>query len=137
MSARPSLVVSALDFERLDHLLSSLAGAGQPGIAALRGELARARVVEPQDVPAQAVTMNSRARLLNESTGMTRELTLVYPKDADATAGRVSVLAPVGSALLGLQQGQSIDWPMPNGHHERLKVLEVLFQPEAAGLYHL
>lgn len=137
MSATPSIVVSAHDFERLDQLLTSLASAGQPGVAALRGELARARVVEPQDMPPDVVTMNSRARLLNESSGRMLELTLVYPKDADVAAGRVSVLAPVGSALLGLGQGQSIDWPMPGGQQERLKVLEVLFQPEAAGLYHV
>lgn len=137
MSVTPALLVSAHDFERLDQLISSMEGPGQPGAAALRGELARAQVVEPQEMPAEVVTMNSRARLLNESTGKTRELTLVYPRDADVAAGRVSVLAPVGSALLGLKKGQSIDWPMPNGQKERLKVLDVLFQPEAAGLYHV
>ena len=137
MSAIPALVISAHDFERLDRLLSLLKGPERPGAVSLLGELERAQVVEPQDIPAEIVTMNSQTRLLNESTGKTRELTLVYPKDADSAVGRISVLAPVGSALLGLRKGQSIDWPMPNGQKERLKVLDVMYQPEAAGLYHV
>jgi regulator of nucleoside diphosphate kinase len=61
------------------------------------------------------------------------EMTLVYPRDADLASGRISVLAPVGAALLGLSVGQSIEWPMPHGGTRRLKVSAILFQPEAAG----
>ena len=62
-------------------------------------------------------------------------MTLVYPHDADGTPGKVSILAPVGSALLGLRTGQAIDWPMPGGNSTRLRVLEIRYQPEAAGEY--
>ena len=65
-----------------------------------------------------------------------RELALVYPRDADGSAHKVSILAPVGSALLGLRTGDSIDWPMPGGRTARLEVLAIRYQPEAAGELH-
>ena len=133
MSQQPAITISSRDFDRLDQLLASIKGDGQKNIAALRSELTRAEVVETEKMPAGVVAMNSRSRLLNESTGKTHELTLVYPKDADGTVGKVSILAPVGSALLGLSAGQSIDWTMPDGNIARLKVLEVIRQPEVAG----
>src|SRR5690606_28974185 len=97
----------------------------------LREELERADVREPEDMPADVITMNSRARFLEENTGREYELTLAYPKDANAEARRVSVFSPAGSALLGLSAGQSIDWKGPDGNEIRLKVLEVTWQPEA------
>ncbi|MGH8541118.1 MAG: nucleoside diphosphate kinase regulator [Stenotrophobium sp.] len=136
MSNQPVITLSSRDFDRLDQLLSAIKGPQQPNVTALQAELARAKVVEPEQIPAGVVTMNSRARLLDESTGKIHELTLVYPKDADGAAGKVSILAPVGSALLGLAVGQPIDWPMPGGKLSRLKVLEVVFQPEADGQFH-
>ncbi|MGH8460985.1 MAG: nucleoside diphosphate kinase regulator [Stenotrophobium sp.] len=135
MSRQPAITISSRDFDRLDRLLESIKGVEANNIAALRSELMRAEVVEPEKMPAGVITMNSRSRLLNESTGKTHELTLVYPKDADGAAGKVSVLAPVGSALLGLSAGQSIDWVMPDGNVARLKALEVSCQPEVAGAY--
>lgn len=136
MSVQPAITISSRDLDRLDQLLSSMKGAQQQNVIALRGELMRAKVVEPEAVPAGVITMNSRSRLIDESSGKTHELTLVYPKDADAAAGKVSILAPVGSALLGLSTGQSIDWQMPGGKVARLKVLEVTYQPEATGDYY-
>lgn len=136
MSAQPAITISSRDLDRLDQLLESIKGEQQQNVIALRGELARANVVDSEAVPAGVITMNSRSRLIDESTGKTHELTLVYPKDADAAAGKVSILAPVGSALLGLSTGQSIDWQMPGGKVSRLKVLEVTYQPEAAGDYY-
>jgi regulator of nucleoside diphosphate kinase len=73
---------------------------------------------------------------VDESNGKHHTLTLVYPKDADADAGKISVLAPVGSALLGLRAGQSIDWPGHGGKPHRLKVTAIHYQPEAAGHLH-
>jgi regulator of nucleoside diphosphate kinase len=136
MSAQPAITLSSRDLDRIDQLLASMKGPQNPNIVALRGELMRARVVEPEAVPAGVITMNSRSRLIDESSGKTHELTLVYPKDADAATGKVSILAPVGSALLGLSTGQSIDWEMPGGKVARLKVLEVTYQPEAVGDYY-
>lgn len=137
MSASPAITLSSVDIQRLDRILDAGPVSASANVEALREELSRAEVVEPQQMPADVITMNSRVRLLNESTGKTHELTLVYPQAADAAQGLVSVLAPVGSALLGLSTGQSIDWPMPDGTVSRLRVLELLYQPEAAGQYHL
>ena len=132
---KPALVLSRLDVDRLEALLEQPAQAG-PAFDALRDELARAEVREPRDVPADAITMNSTARFRDEASGEEREMTLVYPRDADGSADKVSILAPVGSALLGLRAGQSIDWAVPGGRSARLRVLGVRYQPEAAGEYH-
>ena len=132
---KPALVLSRLDVDRLEALLEQPAQAGA-AFDALRDELARAEVREPRDMPADAITMNSTARFRDESTGEEREITLVYPRDADGSAEKVSILAPVGSALLGLREGQSIEWPVPGGRSTRLVVLAVRYQPEAAGEYH-
>ena len=134
-SLRPPLLLSRLDCERLEALLDGplAAGLDTRGLAA---ELERAEVVEPAQMPADVVTMNSVVRVRDEESGEERELALVYPRDADGGADRVSVLAPVGSALLGLRGGDAIDWPMPGGRSARLRVLSVRYQPEAAGDLH-
>jgi regulator of nucleoside diphosphate kinase len=130
------ITVSSRDVERLEQLLEQPSWSKAPGIDALRGELARANIVEPGDMPADIVTMNSTACVEDESTGATHELTLVYPRDADGSAGKVSVFAPVGSAMLGLRVGQSIEWTMPGGRHARLRVTSIRYQPEASGDLH-
>ena len=133
-NGRPALILSRLDCDRLEALLDQPAQSG-PQFDALRDELARAEVREPQDMPPDAITMNSTARF-RDASGAERELTLVYPRDADGSPDKVSILAPVGSALLGLRAGQSIEWPVPGGRSTRLVVLGVRYQPEAAGEYH-
>lgn len=132
---KPALVLSRLDVDRLEALLEQPAQSGA-AFDALRDELARAEVREPRDMPADAITMNSTARFRDETSGEERELTLVYPRDADGSPDKISILAPVGSALLGLRAGQSIEWPVPGGRNTRLVVLGVRYQPEAAGEYH-
>ena len=132
---KPALVLSRLDCERLEALLDQPAQSG-PAFDALRDELSRAELREPRDMPADAITMNSTARFRDEATGDAREMTLVYPRDADGSPDKVSILAPVGSALLGLRAGQSIQWPVPGGRSTRLVVLEVRYQPEASGEFH-
>lgn len=133
-AARPPLILSRLDVERIETLLERVRP-GQFDIDSLQSELERANIVEPQEMPADVVTMNSTVVLRNETTGDEREITLVYPHDADGSGQKVSILAPVGSALLGLHVGDSIDWPMPGGHSANLHVLSIRFQPEAAGEY--
>jgi regulator of nucleoside diphosphate kinase len=98
--------------------------------ASLRAELERAIVVPPEAIPPSVVTMYSRIRYLDESAGVCREIQVVLPEDADVAQGKVSVLAPVGAALLGLEVGQAIDWPFPAGEIRRLRVEEVLYQPD-------
>lgn len=116
------LFVSLSDFVRLQELV---------GDHPLAEELERAIVVPSDRIPENTVTMNSRIIYSDESTGTTREVELVYPDEAAPMAGRISVLAPVGCALLGLSVGQSIDWNFPNGEVHRLKVERVLFQPQS------
>jgi regulator of nucleoside diphosphate kinase len=77
--------------------------------------------------------MNSRVVFEDEQTGERREVTLVYPREADIDAGKISILVPVGSALLGLRVGQSIDWTLPGGQKRRYRVIAVPYQPEAEG----
>lgn len=130
--SKPPIVLSRLDVERLEALLERLPPQEH---AALRGELERADVREPAAMPADVVTMNSVVSFEDEGSGERLTLTLVYPAAA-GKPGSVSILAPVGSALLGLTCGQQIDWPMPGGQPRRLRVMEVAYQPEAAGDLH-
>ena len=101
--------------------------------AQLVSELDRADVVDADDVPPDVVTMNSRVVFEDVTTGRTTEVTIVFPHDADVQRGKISVLAPVGTALLGLAKGDSIVWPFPDGSSRCLRVLAVTFQPEAQG----
>jgi regulator of nucleoside diphosphate kinase len=133
MTSTPSLTITRLDLQRLEHLLDSLEDFG-PGAVALQAELDRADVVGHDEVPAGVVTMNSRVHCREESSGKDYHLTLVYPQDAGGD-GKVSILAPVGSALLGLSVGQHIDWTAPSGKVLKLTLLAVEYQPEAAGEY--
>ncbi|WP_122435920.1 nucleoside diphosphate kinase regulator [Pseudomonas viridiflava] len=134
MNTAPSLILTRLDVQRLESLIDSQDDS-MPGIQALQAELDRAeQVVGHDEVPEGVVTMNSRVHCREESSGKDYHLTLVYPKDA-GVEGTVSVLAPMGSALLGLQVGQHIDWPAPGGKTLKLTLLAVEYQPEAAGEY--
>ncbi|MCW3478757.1 nucleoside diphosphate kinase regulator [Neisseriaceae bacterium JH1-16] len=136
MSTLPPITVSSLDYDRLTDLIESVSAREVPGVLALERELERAEVVEPSAMPADVVSMNSRVLVRDTVSGEERELTLVYPRDADFDRGCLSVLAPVGSALLGLAIGQSIVWPLPDGKETRLTVLAIRYQPEAAGDLH-
>lgn len=132
MNTAPSLILTRLDVQRLERLIDNL-GDETPGVKALQAELDRADVVLGQDeVPAGVVTMNSRVHCREENSGKDYHLTLVYPADAGAE-NHVSVLAPIGSALLGLQVGQHIEWPAPGGKTLKLQLIAVEYQPEAAG----
>ena len=97
----------------------------------LSDELDRAIVVPLERMPADVVTMHSRCIYVDESTGARREVELVYPDEADPAAGKISVLAPIGSALLGLAAGHSIDWELPGGKIHRITVERVLYQPDS------
>jgi regulator of nucleoside diphosphate kinase len=96
----------------------------------LRAELERATVVKPEAMPPGVVTMYSTVRYRDEHTGISRQVQIVYPEEADASGGKISVLAPVGAALLGLATGQAIDWTFPGGEIRRLRVEEVVLQPD-------
>jgi regulator of nucleoside diphosphate kinase len=93
----------------------------------LEQELERAIVVSSEAVPRDVVTMNSRVLYVDETTGERRLVQIAYPEEADAGAGKVSVLAPVGAALLGLSVGQAIEWDFPDGSRRRLRVEDVSY----------
>lgn len=136
MDKQPGIILTSRDLDRLETLLDALPAAAFPGKNELRAELDRAEVVEPQDVPPDVVTMNSTVRFALGS-GEEFSLTLVFPKDMDGSVDRISILAPVGSALLGLSAGEHIEWPRPGGRHaEGAARGSVVYQPERAGEFH-
>ena len=127
---KPKLTISSHDAERLEALLASLPNRSFPGRDDLEAELARADIVATNDIPPNVVTMNSRVKFRMESSQEAFYLTLVYPQDVDAKGGTISILAPVGSALLGLSAGDEIEWPKPGGGTLRVSIEEVIAQPE-------
>jgi len=134
MNERGDIVLTAIDERRLTQLLEAKRSQLDPRTSALLDdELARARVVESSEVPPDVVTMNSVVSFEDLDTGERSEITLVYPSATSGAEGRVSILAPVGAALLGLSVGDSIEWPVPGGRARRLKVMAVHYQPEAEG----
>lgn len=133
---KPRVIISSLDTERLEQLIESLSNMSFPGKDDLEAELARAEIVEPENVPATVVTMNSTVRFEVDSSREEFCLTLVYPWNVDASGEKISILAPVGSALLGLSQGDEIEWPKPGGGMLRVRIKEVTYQPERSGEYH-
>lgn len=128
-SKLPPIVMSAEDSVRLEQLADSPGLRTMSGVAQLQAEIARASILPAKEMPRDVVTMNASVQCVDERTGIERRLTLVYPGAADIAHGRVSVLSPVGLALLGLRVGQSIDWRAP-GQTLRLTVTDV--HPDAA-----
>ena len=119
----PQIVIRAADEDRLAALANSLLDRRPELAEELLGELARARLASGDALPPDTVQMGST--LTYEADGRRRTVTLVYPADADIDAGRVSVATPIGAALIGLAEGQSIDWTARDGRQHRLTVLAV------------
>lgn len=134
MNKKPELIISSLDADRLYDLMESLPAGSFADQKELEAELGRATIVEPKDMPSTVVTMNSTVNFIVESTQEEFTKTLVYPKNADASGDKISILAPVGSALLGLSQGDDIEWPKPSGGLIKVKIKAITYQPERAGL---
>jgi regulator of nucleoside diphosphate kinase len=123
-----AIIVTNVD---LQHLIPVLEQNDTPASDALDAELRRAQVVDGAAVPPDVVTMNTEV-VYEDDTGARRTVRVVYPREADSARGRVSVLAPIGSALLGLRVGQSIEWLLPKGRR-RVRVVEIRYQPESHG----
>mgnify|MGYP003624675186 CR=1 FL=1 len=136
MDTRPQITISSLDINRLYDVIESLPANSFAGKNELESELARANVVSPSEISPTIVTMNSTVKFVVVSTQKEFELTLVYPNDVDSSEKKISILAPVGSALLGLSQGDEIEWPKPGGGLIKVKIQEVTYQPERAGEFH-
>ena len=132
MSER-TIYVTAEDRTRLEKMLEQPAATNdRDDVRELIVEISGATVVPAAEIPADVITMNSRARLLDLDQGEILDYTLVYPPEADFGTGKISVLAPIGAAMLGYRVGDEIEWSVPAGIR-RLRVEEVLYQPEAAG----
>lgn len=134
MSTNSQIYLTDQDFQRLQILVSEAVGAVAE---TLDEELARANVVAQKDIPHDVVTMNSKIEYVDLKTGDKNIISLVYPQDANFEEGKISVLAPIGAALLGLRAGESIDWKLPSGQIKKVKVEQILFQPEAEGQFNL
>lgn len=133
---QPEIFISQLDLSRIEQILSTLSHGEMERLTTLEAELERANVVEPEAVPGNVVTMNSTVKFSVSSSQQTFCLTLVYPKDMTNDGKTISILAPAGSAMLGLVEGDEIEWPTPDGKAMKVKVEEILYQPERAGEYH-
>ncbi|PTN33202.1 nucleoside diphosphate kinase regulator [Desulfonatronum sp. SC1] len=133
MRNKPNIIVTSVDAKRLETLLDSLSPNSFPGMSELEAELERAKVVAPEELPGTVVTMNSTVKFRVEPSGEEFVMTLVYPGSEDSQGQKISILAPVGSALLGLTQGDEIEWPRPGGGTMRVAIMDVIYQPERSG----
>jgi regulator of nucleoside diphosphate kinase len=134
-----AIYITEFDLKRLSNLLGGTRSWNKKDrgcLIRLEKELEWAQKVPSHDIPGDVVTMNSQARIKDLDSKEEMVFTLVFPADADYERGKVSVLAPIGTALLGYRAGETIEWEVPGGVR-RLKIEQVLYQPEAAGDYHL
>ncbi len=134
-----SIHITEPDYQRLNELIKITRernGVDKEYLNKLEAELDRAEIVDPKRVPADVVTMRSKVRLKDLVSGEANTYSLVFPQEADFSEGKISILAPIGTAILGYKRGDIIEWPVPSGLR-RLKVDDVLYQPEAEGDYHL
>ena len=131
--------ITKFDMDRLTELIDGLRlspKANQANLDLLEKELCRGVLVDPQNIPRDVITMNSKVSITDTDSGEKMTYTLVFPSAANIAENKLSVLAPLGMALLGNRKGDVIKWPVPSGVR-KLKVDEIIYQPEAAGDYHL
>lgn len=131
--------ISEFDRKRLRDLMVEAGHSDYRGseyLKNLENELERAEVVPPEQIPPDVITMNSKVRLIDTDTGEETVYTLVFPENADLSQNKISVLAPVGTAMLGYRVGDTFEWDVPAGKLT-FKVEEILYQPEASGDYDL
>lgn len=129
------IFITAFDKKRLDELIAVAREFGEHAredLDDLAAELDRASIVEPKKIPANVVTMNSKVLLHDLDTSDEETYALVFPNEADASSGAISVLAPIGTAILGYREGDVVEWPVPSGVR-RIRIVNVIYQPEAAG----
>ncbi len=128
------ILISEKDLLRIKHILSFQ---NSEEFEDLELELDRARIISDDMVPPDLVTMNSKVRFLNLQDNKEMIITIVYPSEANFADGKISVLASLGSALIGLKVGQEINWMFPDGKTKTLRILDILYQPEVNEHWHL
>lgn len=139
LSVTRQIFITDFDLQRLQDLIEN--ASRRPSrdgrhLEELGQELLKAEVVDPTGIPPDVITMNSRVCLSDIVSGEDLVYTLVFPGDADLESGKISVLAPIGTAMIGYRTGDRITWRVPSGI-KKLEVKRILYQPEAAGDYHL
>jgi regulator of nucleoside diphosphate kinase len=140
MPTLENIVLTRQDYGRLKRLFGELSGApaaATDALANLEEVLDVARLVEPTQIASNVVTMNSRVLFEDLRCGEQGAATLVYPAGADAASRRISVLSPVGTALLGEAEGAQVELPLPHGRTREIRIVRVLYQPEAEGDFDL
>jgi len=134
-----AIYMTDFDLKRLRELVGvgiTFKGKDAEYLRSLESELDRAHVVDSKTIPKDVVTMNSRVRFVDLYTGEERVCTVVFPSDANIEQDKISVLAPIGTALLGYRVGDTIEWRVPSGN-KQVRIEEILYQPEAAGHFDL
>jgi regulator of nucleoside diphosphate kinase len=139
MSDKSKIYISEFDLKRLKELIKVAEQFGDKRVLRyleeLDEELDRAESMKPQEIPHDVITMNSTFRLRNADTDEEMVYTLVFPGEADSAKGKISILAPIGTAVLGCKIGDNIEWEVPAGL-KRFRVEGIVYQPEAAGDFH-
>ena len=133
--SRRNLFITKNDFKRLQEILDGsvvIHARDRGDLSALTEEMKRATIVEAHDIPDKVVTMNTKLRLVDMDTKKSLEMTVVFPQDADVDTGKISVISPVGTAVLGYSEGDAVEWEVPAGKRHLL-IESVIYQPEAAG----
>lgn len=131
--------ITKYDMDRLLDLIEGLRStpkAAKLNLDLLEKEINEGTLVEPENVPEDVITMNSKVNVTDIESGEKMTYMLVFPSEANISKNKLSILAPLGMALLGYRKGDIIEWTVPSGI-KKLKVEEIVYQPEAAGDYHL
>lgn len=137
MSSLATIYITATDNERLGHLIRLSRNGGDKGyLRRLEEELEFAEVVEPREIPPNVVTMRSRVRFKDLDTGEESAYTIVFPTEAEPDEGRISILAPLATALLGRRSGETVEFQAPT-RLRKLRIEEILYQPESSGDFDL
>ena len=134
---QPIIYITKVDEKKLRDLISEARHSEYRGsvyLKMLSGELDKAKVVEPNEIPPDVITMNSTAHLVDLEADDEMIYTLVFPEEADVSQGKISILAPIGTAMLGYRVGDVFEWDTPGGKRS-ISVKKVIYQPEASGNY--
>ena len=132
---QPQIFITTKDAQKLRELIRNAFHSNYRGseyLKKLEEEIEKASVVEPDQIPPDVITLNSTARLIDQNTDEEMLYTLVFPEDADVSKGKISILAPIGTAMLGYKTGDTFEWDTPSGVCI-FRVKEILYQPEASG----
>jgi regulator of nucleoside diphosphate kinase len=132
---KKKIIVNSRDFIKLKQVINESIVSGNVNAKNLDAELSNALLLDPEKIPSDVVTMNTKVRFIDINESEEFVYTIVYPEDADLTHGKLSVLAPIGTALLGYREGSELVWNVPAGL-KSFRIDKILYQPEANGDYH-